>query len=139
MIAPILYGVKVMPDSLGLPIERVGPRGTPEGGIVVQATEARPTVASRPTGTLEPGPITVSTAVLGLDGAQKLSNNDACVTVEDAAVRYWIGGRIPTATVGHPLEIGDILILENADELQDVQFIRRDAVDATLHVSYGNR
>ena len=128
-----------MPDSLGLPVERVGPRGTPEGGTFIQAKDALPTVESRPNWAPEPSPITVSTTVLGLDGAQKLSNNYAFVTVEDAAVRYWIGGRVPTAAIGHPLEIGDILILENADELQDVQFIRRDGADATLHVSYGNR
>lgn len=114
------------------------PIGDVEHGQFIQADKPIPTQENKPDWQQEE-PLTVSTGVVQLNQAFRTSNNYCYITVEDAAIRYWIGGRIPTAAIGHPLEIGDILVLENSDELNDVQFIRRDGADSTLHCSFGNR
>ena len=62
----------------------------------------------------------------------------AFLTLETAAIRFWVDGLdLPTATAGHQLEVGDTLELDNADEIRNFRVIRRDAVNATLYVSYG--
>ncbi|MEE9149976.1 MAG: hypothetical protein V3U27_21570 [Candidatus Tectomicrobia bacterium] len=64
-------------------------------------------------------------------------HDDALITVETAAVRFRIDGTAPTATVGHVLEVGDILELRGVGEIGKFQAIRRDGSDATLRVSTG--
>lgn len=63
--------------------------------------------------------------------------DDGLITVETAAVRFRIDGTAPTATVGHVLEVGDVLELRGMGELSKFQAIRRDGTDATLRVSTG--
>ena len=64
-------------------------------------------------------------------------HDDALITVEAAAVRFRIDGTAPTATVGHVLEVGDVLELRGMGEIGKFQAIRRDGADATLRVSTG--
>ncbi len=61
----------------------------------------------------------------------------ALVTVESGAVRFRLDGTAPTATVGHELEDGDVLELNQRHELVNAKFIRRDGTDATLRCSFG--
>ena len=82
--------------------------------------------------------VTVSTAAVGLNEAHAVSHAVAVITVESGAVRYWVSST-PTATSGHTLEPGDVLTLKGSGNLDRVSFIRRDGLDATLRVSYGNR
>lgn len=65
------------------------------------------------------------------------NRDQAFVTVEDAAVRYWPDGTAPTPTEGHALEPGDTLKLDNQAQLQKVQFISRDGGTARLPCSFG--
>lgn len=126
-----------MPDTLGLRRQDY-PRGTPEGGQYVQAGQYLP-VTEPQIDWLEYETLTVSTTVTQL--AQRLVGWDvAFITVETAAIRYRVDSNAaPSATVGHPLEVGDVLTLSNADEIKNARFIRRDGVDGVLQVSYGRR
>ena len=82
--------------------------------------------------------ITVSTSSVALTAATFGDAQHAFITVETAAIRFWLDGTAPTATVGHVLDIADKLELNSNTQLEDVRFIRRDGTDATLRVSYGN-
>lgn len=59
--------------------------------------------------------------------------NYALVVCETAAVRIRYDGTAPTASVGTPMEPGDSITLCDG-EIAAFQAIRRDAVDAVLHV-----
>ena len=82
--------------------------------------------------------ITVSSTAIGLTDSKAQSHTLTFISVEAASVRYWINA-IPTATAGHNLDPGDVLTIKGTDNLDRILFIRRDASDATLRVSYGNR
>lgn len=60
----------------------------------------------------------------------------AFVTVETAQVRFTIDGTAPTTTVGHLLEIGDILKLDSAEDLAAFRAIRTGSTSATIHCTY---
>ena len=81
--------------------------------------------------------LTVSTNSVGFTVATFAANDSVFVTVEDAAVRFRLDGSAPTSTVGHLLEVGDVLELETMGELATARFIRRDGLDATLQSSFG--
>ncbi len=129
-----------MPDPIyGLP-RGVIPRGTPEGGAYVQTPDGRPlaTIEAVPDWTGSDS-LTVSSVTVLLQEGRRLSNNYCLIAVETAAVRFWLDGTAPTSTTGLVAEVGDIIILETVDELQDVQFIRRDGADAVLSCNFGRR
>lgn len=107
-------------------------------GQVVQTVTPFPVEQNVPNWTQEE-PLTVSSTVIQLNKAMRLSNNYCLITVQAANIRYWIGGRVPTTSEGHELFDGDTLILESADELNDIQFIRQSGTDAILACSFGNR
>ncbi len=79
--------------------------------------------------------ITVSSTALPLTKAG--NHTIAFITVETSSVRYWVDGRLPTASVGHQLDDGDALTLESAHEVANFRVIRVGGSDATLRVSYG--
>lgn len=80
--------------------------------------------------------VTVSTAAVGLTAAKVAASRTAFITCEGGAVRYRLDGTAPTASVGHVLNVGGTLTLSGTD-IKQVSFIRRDSVDGTLRVSYG--
>ena len=121
----------------GLP-RQAHPIGDVEQGQVVQTVSTFPTTEVVPDWTKSKD-LTVSSSVVQLDQALRLSNNYCFITIETATIRYWPDGTVPSATSVHELDAGDTLTLETADELQDIQFIRRDGTDATLRCSFGNR
>jgi len=89
--------------------------------------------------------ITVSTVAIGFTSAtfralEPYSNPSAIVTVESNPVRYEYG-TAPTSTVGHLLNVGDTLVLDNYDDIQHIKIIRDTSAsgDASLQVTYGNR
>lgn len=81
--------------------------------------------------------LTVSTTSVGLTEATFGDQTFALITVETAAVRFRLDGTAPTATVGHVLEVGDILELSSEVQMKNVRFIRRDGIDSSLSCSYG--
>lgn len=80
--------------------------------------------------------LAVSSAAVNLTAATYLNAWHATISVEGGAVRYRPDNTNPTASVGHALEVGDVLVLESADAIQRATFIRRDGTDATLSVTY---
>ncbi len=83
--------------------------------------------------------LTVSSTAIPLDEGLRLSHNYCRITVNTEAIRLWLDGSIPTASVGQLVPVGDIIILESADELQDALFIRASGSDASLSCMFGNR
>jgi hypothetical protein len=82
--------------------------------------------------------LTISTGAVSISaGIIDQHPDDALITVEAAAVRFRVDGTAPTATVGHILEVGDVLELRGMGELGNFQAIRKDGADATLRVSTG--
>ncbi len=83
--------------------------------------------------------ITVSTLSVGLTAASIANKNLAIITVESQPVRFRPDGSTtaPTTSVGHIMQDGDILELENLEAMQAVRFIRDGGTDATLSCSYG--
>ena len=81
--------------------------------------------------------LTVTNASVGFTGATIGRNDQALITCEVASVRFWLNGDAPTATVGHILEPGDTLLIQNRGTLHSVRFFRKDGTDATLQVSFG--
>lgn len=81
--------------------------------------------------------VTVSSTAVPLTSATADHATRAYVTVEGGPVRFRTDGTAPTALIGHELRTGDTLELDDNDEIQKIQFIRRDGVDATLRVTYG--
>ena len=59
----------------------------------------------------------------------------AVITVETDAVRFKTDGNNPSSTVGHLLNINDVLILESAADITAFKVIRVTN-DATIRVSY---
>ena len=81
--------------------------------------------------------VTISSSSVALTAATYLNQRFALITVETNPVRFRLDGTAPTATVGHILNAGDILELSSREQIVSARFIRKDAADATLSVSYG--
>ena len=79
--------------------------------------------------------VTVSSTAVSLPMA-KLGFDNALITVETDQVRFRLDAIAPTSSVGHLLDAGDTLILNSADQIVKIRFIRVTS-DATLRVSYG--
>ena len=113
------------------------PIGDDEHGQLVQTNTVLPTQATVPEWDIT-YQLTVSTTSVNL-GQNIYGRNYAIITCETSPVRYRLDSIAPTATIGHPIEVGGGIELESFDELNKVRFIRRDGADATLTISIGNR
>ena len=85
--------------------------------------------------------ITVNTVVKSLDAAKIAPSNGAparavLITVEDASLRFRLDGSNPTATNGHRLQAGDVLVLVGVNNLRNFRAIRDTGTSATIRVSY---
>ena len=83
--------------------------------------------------------LTVSTTALALTENLSELADQVFITVETAAVRYRLDGQDPSTTVGHTLDVGDVLELKGRFEIDKFRVIRRDATDATARCSFGQR
>lgn len=86
--------------------------------------------------------ITVSSAAIGLTLSTWNVNareHSALLALESNQIRYTLdGSTTPTSSVGHLMNIGDSLILENSDALKNFKAIRVSG-DASLKVTYFKR
>lgn len=119
------------------------PVGSREHGTLVQIDRANTPIPVEDDGILYDKfeSITVAATSIGFTAEEREGHTHARVTVEAAAVRFRPDGSniAPTATVGHPIESGDSWLFSHPWVLENIRFIRRDGVSATLMVSYGNR
>jgi len=79
--------------------------------------------------------VTVSSTAVSLPMA-RLGFDNALITVETDQVRFRLDAVAPTSSVGHLLDVGDVLALDSADQIANARFIRVTS-DATLRASYG--
>ena len=57
------------------------------------------------------------------------------VTCDTGQLRFRYDGAVPTAAIGHLLEIGDVLVIEGALNIQSFQAIRTGGTSGTLVVT----
>lgn len=81
--------------------------------------------------------LSVGTSSTGFTAATYGSSDHAHVTVEGTAVRFRMDGSAPTSTTGSKLEVGDVLILQNKDEVSRIRFISATGSTASLHTNFG--
>lgn len=85
--------------------------------------------------------VTVSTASIGFTAATFAPSGQtpadfAVVSVESQAIRYRDDGVAPSTTVGHVVAAASSFTVCGLNSIRIVRFIRDDASDATLDVSY---
>lgn len=80
--------------------------------------------------------ITVSNAAIGLTTADYQAAVAAEITVENGPIRFRTDGTAATATVGHLLNDGDVLYIDNPSELSALSMFRDGATDGDISVSY---
>ena len=78
------------------------------------------------------GTITPTTAAAG----STRPAHRAVVTAETAQMRYRYDGTDPTASTGHLLDVGDVLVVEGIVNVQTIRFIRTGATSGTITCSY---
>ena len=71
-----------------------------------------------------------------IESAAYFKASGAVITVEDANIRIGLGGRIPAATTGHKIDVGDVVNLQGWDELKYFQHMRAGTTNAKLQVTY---
>lgn len=63
-------------------------------------------------------------------------NTKAFITVETAQIMFTLDGTAPTTTVGHLLNVGDILKLDTAADLASFRAIRTGATSGVIQCTY---
>lgn len=76
--------------------------------------------------------LTVSNTAIGITPPTGMSY--AYITVDDDSIRYRIDGGDPTTVLGHLALSGDVIELQNADEIRNFRAIRVSN-DAILQVT----
>jgi hypothetical protein len=68
---------------------------------------------------------------------QKDTCDGAQITVDTAPIRFRTDGGLPeAASLGHVVGAGDMILLENRNELRDFRAIRTTAVSGILNITY---
>lgn len=83
--------------------------------------------------------LSVAGSAVGFTAATYGAATLARVHVATARVRYRMDGTNPTASVGEPLEIGSIIELDSADQVQRIRFISMDGGTASLSCHFGKK
>lgn len=79
---------------------------------------------------------TITDTSAGLTSGTYGTATMAEITLESGQIRIRKDGTDPTAGEGHLIEIGDIIILENAADIANFKAIRTGAVSGVLKVTY---
>ena len=80
--------------------------------------------------------ITVTNAAIGLTVADVQGAVAAEITVENGSIRFRTDGTAASATVGHLLNDGDVIFLDNISEMLALSMFRDGATDGDISVSY---
>lgn len=75
------------------------------------------------------------TPTVAVDGSTRPAHV-ARVTAETAQMRYTIDGTAPTTTVGHLLDIGDVLDIEGIKNVSNARFIRTGVTSGTIRCTF---
>ncbi len=81
-----------------------------------------------------------TTGGIGFTASTYVSNNEsatkALFVLEGAQCRFTIDGTAPTTTVGHLIEVGDVVTIEGASDIANFKCIRTGATSGTGFVTY---
>jgi len=80
--------------------------------------------------------ITVSNTAIGLTSATYLDATRAEMTLETAQIRFRVDGTDPTSSEGHPVYVGDLIILNSAAQIAAFKAIRTGSTSGVLKVTY---
>ena len=80
--------------------------------------------------------LTVDATVGGKGFAAVGTNTSAFITCETAQVRFTVDGTAPTITVGHLLNPGDVLKLNNNTDIAAFRAIRTGATSSVLNATF---
>lgn len=80
--------------------------------------------------------VTIAAAITTLTSATYLDATSAEITLETAQVRYRFDGGDPSATVGHLLEVGDVLKLTGTKQIANFKAYRTGGSSGVAMVSY---
>jgi len=80
--------------------------------------------------------ITVADSAIGLTSATYLDATRAEMTLETAQIRFRADGSDPAADEGHPVEVGDVIILDSAAQIAGFKAIRTGSTSGVLKVTY---
>lgn len=80
--------------------------------------------------------ISVTATAVGLTAAKAQRANRAFITAETAQMRFRYDGTAPESSEGHLLEIGDSLIIEGTQNLENFKAIKTGATSGALKVTY---
>lgn len=75
-------------------------------------------------------------SALGVGSGDVVVSPAVLITVEGGDIRYRLDGNDPTATDGHLLSNGDVLKLQDYQDIQRFKAIRVGSVSGVLQVSY---
>lgn len=79
--------------------------------------------------------IAVSSTAVGVTAATARNAQKMVVTTEDAQIRFRYSGSNPTSSVGHLLEVGDVVVICGPQNIINFRAIRVSG-DAEIFVTY---
>lgn len=80
--------------------------------------------------------ITVADSAVGLTSGTYLTATKAEMTLETAQIRVRKDGSDPTASVGHLVEVGDLIVLSSASDIANFKAIRTGSTSGKLTITY---
>lgn len=80
--------------------------------------------------------VTVAAAAIGLTSGTYLDAIYAELTLETAEIRMRVDGGNPSATVGHIVEVGDVITLEGTKQISQFKGYRTGGVSGVLKATY---
>jgi len=80
--------------------------------------------------------VTVEDSAIGLTSATYLDATRAEMTLETAQIRFRADGTNPTSSEGHPVYVGDVIILDSAAQIAGFKAIRTGTTSGVLKVTY---
>jgi hypothetical protein len=83
--------------------------------------------------------VSVTGTAGGFTAATYAGKNHAVITVEVAPIRYRVDGTDPTASVGHLVAVGGVIVLESGSDVSNFAAIRSTGSSATLMVTFDKR
>lgn len=87
--------------------------------------------------------ITVSSSAIGftdsiINNGGGLPPHIAVFVVEDGDIRFTCDGTTPTASIGIPAEVGDLIEIHGETNIEAFRAIRKGSVDAVIQPQYFN-
>jgi len=80
--------------------------------------------------------VDVEDSAIGLTSGTYDDAIRAEMTLETAQIRYRVDGTDPTSSEGHPVYVGDVIILNSATQIAGFKAIRTGSTSGVLKVTY---